>query len=189
MPISTTRPDCMTTTRWAISATTPKSWVMNRTPVPRRSCSSRISLQDLRLRRHVERGGGLVGDQQRGIEHEGGGDHDALALAARDLVRIDVDQALGLGQVHGAHDLQHALAPVGLGKLGVDLQHLGDLVADGHDRVERRHRLLEDHGHARAAQVAQARAAWPSARSRPRAGSRRRWLRARAAAGPSPPGP
>ena len=43
VPISTTRPDCMTTTRWAISATTPKSWVMNSTPVPRRSCSSRIS--------------------------------------------------------------------------------------------------------------------------------------------------
>ena len=112
-PISTTRPDCMTTTRWAISATTPKSWVMNSTPVPRRSCSSRIELQDLRLRRHVERRGRLVGDQQRRIEHQRGRDHDALALAAGDLVRIDVDQALGLGQVHGAHDLQHALAAVG----------------------------------------------------------------------------
>ena len=32
----------MTTTRWATSATTPKSWVMNSTPVPWRSCSSRI---------------------------------------------------------------------------------------------------------------------------------------------------
>ena len=30
------------------------------------------------------------------------GDHDALALPARDLVRVDVDQALGLGQVHGS---------------------------------------------------------------------------------------
>ena len=57
-------------------------------------------LQDLRLRRHVERRGRLVGDQQRRVEHQGGGDHDALALAARDLVRIDVDQALRLGQVH-----------------------------------------------------------------------------------------
>ena len=113
--------------------------------------------QDLRLGGHVERRGRLVGDQQRGIEHQGGGDHDALALAARHLVRIDVDQALGLGQVHGAHDLQHALAPVGLGELGVDLQHLGDLLAHRHDRVQRGHRLLEDHGHARAAQVAQAR--------------------------------
>ena len=35
----------MTTTRWAISATTPKSWVMNSTPVPRRSCNSRISFK------------------------------------------------------------------------------------------------------------------------------------------------
>ena len=114
-------------------------------------------LQDLRLRGHVERRGRLVGDQQGRIEHQGRRDHDALALAAGDLVRIDVDQALGLGQVHGAHDLQHALAPVGLGQLGVDLQHLVDLVADPHDRVERGHRLLEDHGHARAAQIAQPR--------------------------------
>ncbi len=114
-------------------------------------------LQDLRLRGHVERRGGLVGDQQGRVEHQGRGDHDALALTAGDLVGIDVDQALGLGQVHGAHDLQHALAAVGLGELGVDLQHLGDLVAHRHDRVECGHRLLEDHGHARAAQAAQAR--------------------------------
>ena len=72
--------------------------------------------QDLRLRGDVERGRGLVGDQQRGLEHQRGRDHDALALPARDLVRIDVDHALGLGQVHRAHDLQHALAPVGLGQ-------------------------------------------------------------------------
>ena len=34
-------------------------------------------------------------------------------------------------------------------------QHLVDLVAAGHDRIERGHRLLEDHRHARAAQLAQ----------------------------------
>ena len=35
-------------------------------------------------------------------------------------------------------------------------QHgFGDLVADAHDRIERGHGLLEDHGDARAAKLAQ----------------------------------
>src|SRR5438128_1484007 len=38
-------------------------------------------------------------------------------------------------------------------------KHLVDLLSAGHDRVERGHRLLEDHRHARAAQLAQARLA------------------------------
>ena len=42
-PASTIRPVCITATRSAISATTPKSWVMNSTPVPRSRCSSLIS--------------------------------------------------------------------------------------------------------------------------------------------------
>ena len=33
------------------------------------------------------------------------------------------------------------------------LEHLGDLVADPHQRIERRHRLLEHHGDAAAAQA------------------------------------
>ena len=36
----------------------------------------------------------------------------------------------------------------------MDSQHLADLVADVHDRVERRRRLLEDHGDAVAAELA-----------------------------------
>ena len=44
-------------------------------------------LEDLRLDGDVERGGGLVGDQQVGLVGERHGDHDALALAAGELVR------------------------------------------------------------------------------------------------------
>ena len=43
VPLSTINPSCMTITRSAMSATTPKSWVMNRTPVPNRLCMSLIS--------------------------------------------------------------------------------------------------------------------------------------------------
>ena len=112
-------------------------------------------LQDLRLRRDVERGGRLVGDQQRRIEHQRGCDHDALALAAGKLMRIGIDHLLGIGQMHRAHDLEHALAPLLRIERGVDLQHLADLVADPLDRIERGHRLLEHHGHAGAAGGAQ----------------------------------
>jgi hypothetical protein len=42
-------------------------------------------------------------------------------------------------------------------KIRVKAQHLVDLVAAGHDRIQRGHRLLEDHRHARGAQLAQAR--------------------------------
>jgi hypothetical protein len=40
-------------------------------------------------------------------------------------------------------------------QIGVLAQHFVDLRAAGHHRVERGHRLLENHAHARAAQFAQ----------------------------------
>ncbi len=44
--------------------------------------------KDLRLHGDVERGGGLVGDQEIGLVGERHGDHHALALAAGELMRI-----------------------------------------------------------------------------------------------------
>ena len=50
--------------------------------------AGRGGVQDLGLDGDVERGGGLVGDQQVGLVGERHGDHHALALAARELVRV-----------------------------------------------------------------------------------------------------
>jgi hypothetical protein len=112
--------------------------------------------QDLRLRGDVERGGRLVGDEQRRLEHQRHGDHDALALAAGELVRVGLDHALGVRQAHLAHDVED-LAPARRGReLRVLAQHLVELRAAAHHRVERGHRLLEHHRHARRAQLAQA---------------------------------
>ena len=44
-------------------------------------------LEDLRLDGDVERGGRLVGDDEVGLRHQRHGDHQALALAAGELVR------------------------------------------------------------------------------------------------------
>ena len=45
-------------------------------------------LQNARLRRHIERGGGFVADQQIGLKQEGHCNHNALTLSARKLMRI-----------------------------------------------------------------------------------------------------
>ena len=68
----------MTAIRSAISATTPRSWVIRMTAVPNSSFSCPIRLEDLRLDRHVERGRRLVGDQQTSGLHA-----SAIAIITR----------------------------------------------------------------------------------------------------------
>ena len=105
-------------------------------------------LQDLGLDGDVERGRRLVGDQEARIAGERHRDHHPLAHAAGELVRIIVEALLGIRNVHEA---QHACgllarrAPIGA---RMDAERLGDLLADAQERVEARHRLLEDHGDA-----------------------------------------
>ena len=52
--------------------------------------------EDLRPHRGVEHRDRLVADQPLGLEHQGRGDRDPLALAAGELVRVAVGEALGL---------------------------------------------------------------------------------------------
>ena len=103
-------------------------------------------LQDLRLDGDVERRGGLVADEQLRLAGERHGDHDALAHAARQLVRVALEDLLGRGDAHELDHLEGARVGVGLAHLGVVHEDaLADLVAGAHDRVERGHGLLEDH--------------------------------------------
>ena len=111
--------------------------------------------ENLLLRGDVERGGRLVGDQQLRFQHQRHRDHDALALAARQPVRVGGENPLDLGQPHLFHHREDALAPRAGIERGVDAQHLVDLAADRHHRIERRHRLLEDHRHGGGAQLPQ----------------------------------
>ena len=108
--------------------------------------------QNLRLGSHVERGGGLVGDEHIGLEYERHCNHRALTLSAGDLMRISVVHPLGLGKMHGGKHLEYAPAPRLARDRLVDLDRLIDLPADREHRVERRHRLLEDHRDAAATQ-------------------------------------
>ena len=71
--------------------------------------------QDLRLRGHVQRGGGLVGDQQRRFQRQRHGDHHALALAAGQAERIGVVQRGRIGQADEGQQFQRARQPRGAG--------------------------------------------------------------------------
>ncbi len=83
-------PAYITATRSAISATTPRLWVMNSTAMPYALLQLVQQRQHLRLDRDVERGGRLVGEQHVGAAGERHRDHHALAHAAGELVRIVV---------------------------------------------------------------------------------------------------
>src|SRR3989440_11456112 len=53
-------------------------------------------VDDLRLHRHVERGGRLVEDEEARLEEHGAGDGDALAVAAGEFVWV----AIAVGGIH-----------------------------------------------------------------------------------------
>ena len=111
--------------------------------------------ENLCLHGDVERGCGLVGDEQAGAVDDRHRDEDALALAAGELVGVVADSALGLGKSDLAHGGQDLLLDGFAGEFGVmGLDGLGDLGADGHDWVERGHGLLEDHGYVAASAAA-----------------------------------
>ena len=102
-------------------------------------------LQDLRLDGHVERGRRLVGDQQLGIAGKADGDHHALAHAARELMRILLEAAFRIGDPDQRQQLDRARLRGFLGHAEMNEQRLHDLKPDPQNRIERRHRLLEDH--------------------------------------------
>ena len=102
-------------------------------------------IEDLRLGRDVERRRRLVGDQQARIEQQSHGDHRALALTAAQLVGKRTDDAAGFRQMNAVDQFEHAGAACGFPERRVDAQHFIELAADRVQRVQRRHRLLEDH--------------------------------------------
>ena len=111
-------------------------------------------IEDLRLHRDVERGRRLVGEQQLRAAREGNRDHDALAHATRELMRVLTHAARGFGNADGSQQRDRGLVGVVLRHVEMDPQRFRDLLADPHHGVERRHRVLEDHRHLRAPELA-----------------------------------
>ncbi len=59
---------------------------------------------------------------------------------------IVVEAVFRPGNPHHAHELDRPFTGRSVVHLHMQPEHLGQLLADGEDRVERGHRLLEDHG-------------------------------------------
>ena len=155
-PCSTRLPCCITAIRSAISATTPKSWVMNSTAMRRADCISRISASICAC---VVTSSAVVGSSAIRMS---GSSVSAIAIIARwrwppetwcgyasnmRAARADAPQRACRGR---AGAVPRAVSPV-------DLDRLLDLAAEREHRVQRRHRFLEDHRDAAAAQLAQSR--------------------------------
>ena len=100
-------------------------------------------VEDRRLHRHVERRNGLVRDQDARLEDQRTREPDALALPARQFVRIPVAE-LG-AEADQVEDLLDARPQVAALRDPVQPQRLADDRTARHARVQRRVRILEDH--------------------------------------------
>ena len=101
-------------------------------------------VENLRLNRDVERRRRLVCDHQRGPAGQGEGDQHALPHAAGELVRVVVHSRGGVRNPDRLEQLDRPAVGVAPRHTAVDEQCFANLIADREDRVERRHRLLED---------------------------------------------
>ena len=135
----------MTASVSQVCATTPRLWVTSMIARPSAVAQIEQQAQHLRLHGDVERGGRLVRDQDLGPAGQRHRDHRALAHAAGEFVRIGADAARRIGDADLPQQLDGAVARVlGAGAF-VKAHAFGDLVADAHDGIEVRARVLEDH--------------------------------------------
>ncbi len=110
--------------------------------------------QDLRLDDDVQRGRRLVRDEELRAQDEGKRDHDPLPHAARELVRVLTKSSRR--NAHAPERLERALPNLTVAESGlVLLERLAEVILDPHERVQTRHRLLEDEPELRPAVVAQ----------------------------------
>ena len=135
----------MTARCWHSWATTGRSWVTKTRLAPGLPAQLGQQPQDLVLDRHVERGGRLVAQDDLGVAGQRDGDHHPLPHAAGELVRVGAEPPLRVGDADPAHQLDGPLGGLGPAEAEVHLRALGDLRPDPHHRVQRAHRLLEDH--------------------------------------------
>ena len=99
-PVSTSLPVYMTASSSATWPTTPRSWVDKDNRQATLQAKLAEQGKDLCLDSHVEHGRRLVAQQDRRLGGERDGDHDSLACAARELMRISAIAALRIGDAH-----------------------------------------------------------------------------------------
>ena len=101
-------------------------------------------VDDLRLDRDIERRYRLVADDEPRLHRDRARDADALALPAGEFVRV-APRVLRR-KADQTQEFRHPLAFPALGQT-MQCKGFGEHVADGHSRVERAVRVLENHLH------------------------------------------
>ena len=110
-------------------------------------------VQDGGLGGHIESGRRLVHYQQMWVAGQRHGDDNSLLLSAAELVRVAPADTVRVGKADALEQL-HAPGPCGVGvDIQVPQQHLFDLRADPHRRVERGNGVLVHHSDAVAPQL------------------------------------
>ena len=108
-------------------------------------------VEDLRLDGDVERRRRFVGDEERRIAGERKRDQRALPESARQLVRVFTNAARRIRHAHRLEQFDGAVSCRAAARDAVHGQRFLDLIADGEDGIEGRHRLLEDEADLRTA--------------------------------------
>ena len=102
-------------------------------------------VENLLLHGHVKCGGRLVADEKLGPGDEGHGDHHALAHAAGKFVGVAVNAFFRLGDADFRECVDGAVECGLAGAIFVQRKRFGELGTHFHERVERGHRVLENH--------------------------------------------
>ena len=89
-----------------------------------------------------------------GLPEQAHGDGDALAHAAGEFVGVLIEPLLGIGNADAVQQ-RRRLAPLVRRAAGIAILDIDHLPADRQHGIERRHRVLEHHGDAAPAQVAE----------------------------------
>jgi len=101
------------------------------------------AMDDLHFQRGVQRRGRLVGDQQGGLGHQRHRDGDPLAHATGQLVRVSAQLRFRIRNADPfEHPLRASILRAAAG--GAAMLNVRHLPADGPDRVQAGHRVLED---------------------------------------------
>ena len=112
-------------------------------------------VENFQLHGHIQRRGRFVGNQQFRLVGQGHGDHHPLALPAGQLVGQGLEAFARLRDADHFQQLQGARSGLLAGQALVQQKDFIDLLFDAVQRVQRRHRLLEDHRNAVAANALQ----------------------------------
>ena len=108
-------------------------------------------MQNLRLGRDIQRGGGFIGHQNLRVHQQGRRNRHPLAHSARKLVRVAAQDHIGIRKPHQRQLVPRAGQFVAIRGAALVLK-VDQMVANRQHRVKGRHRVLKDHRHCGAAQ-------------------------------------